>query len=86
MERLFNLDAQLLFDACVMALSMLVISDTPDLMLRTRKSRMLAGRLTVTASSVRWKRDTIRRLVRTEYISIQIHNLKCSRTMDDHII
>ena len=25
MERLFNLDAQLLFDACVMALSMLVM-------------------------------------------------------------
>ncbi len=37
-----------------------IISATLALMLRTRKSRLPAGRLTVTASSVRWKRDTIR--------------------------
>ena len=31
-----------------------------------------AGRLTVTASSVRWKRDTIRRLARTEIFSLAV--------------
>ena len=31
-----------------------------------------AGRLTVTASSVRWKRDTIRRLARMEIFSLAV--------------
>lgn len=49
-----------------------IISDTLVLMLRTRKSRLPAGRLTVTASSVRWKRDTIRRLARMEIFSLAV--------------
>lgn len=49
-----------------------IISDTLALMLRTRKSRLPAGRLTVTASSVRWKRDTIRRLARMEIFSLAV--------------
>ena len=48
------------------------ISGTPAPMPRTRKSRLLAGRLIVTASSARWKRDMIRRLARTETFSLAV--------------
>ena len=37
-----------------------------------RKSRLLAGRLIVMASSARWKRDMIRRSVRTETFSLAV--------------
>ena len=39
---------------------------------RTRKSRLPAGRLIVTASSARWKRDTIRRPAKTETFSLAV--------------
>ena len=48
------------------------ISGTHAPMPRTRKSRPPAGRRIVTASSARWKRDTIRRLAGTETFPLAV--------------